>query len=242
MTTAYPSPESYAVFNVAGQVAADGRRRCHPHPCQPHHRQARAAGRRDREPRHRRSPHHRMRHPRVDRRLDPRPRTGPRCRPRHGPGNPRPPCRYRVAHQSDPASSRIGNLLHPVDTADIAALDGRHVAEPVRAYLRGQTGPSDGIRILAEPPLRWISPGILRPGDIAPARNRLLLWTDTLVRIPRIVVRQDGNVIARKTLPWPASPGRVFRVPSSVLDKVNAHGGPVTLSLGINGGSDLGIG
>ena len=92
-------------------------------------------------------------------------------------------------------------------------------------------------RILAEPPLRWISPGILRPGDIAPARNRLLLWTDTLVRIPRIVVRQDGNVIARKSLPWPASPGRVFRVPASVLDKVNAHGGPVTLSLGINGGS-----
>lgn len=147
-----------------------------------------------------------------------------------------------ASRTSRPGVFAIGNLLHPVDTADIAALDGRHVAEPVRAYLHGQTGPSDGIRILAEPPLRWISPGILRPGDIAPARNRLLLWTDTLVRIPRIVVRQDGNVIARKTLPWPASPGRVFRVPASVLDKVNAHGGPVTLSLGINGGSDLDTG
>ena len=142
-----------------------------------------------------------------------------------------------ASRTSRPGVFAIGNLLHPVDTADIAALDGRHVAEPVRAYLHGQTGPSDGIRILAEPPLRWISPGILRPGDIAPARNRLLLWTDTLVRIPWIVVRQDGNVIARKSLPWPASPGRVFRVPAGVLDKVNAYGGPVTLSLGINGGS-----
>ena len=142
---------------------------------------------------------------------------------------------------SRPGVFAIGNLIHPVDTADIAALDGQHVAEPVRAYLNGQANPSDGVRILADPPLRWIAPGILRPGDAPPARNRLLLWTDTRVRIPKITVRQNGTIISRKTLPWPASPGRVFRVPSSVLDKVNAHGGPVTLSLGINGGSDLGL-
>ena len=133
---------------------------------------------------------------------------------------------------SKPGVFAIGNLIHPVDTADIAALDGRHVADPLRAYLDGQTNPSDGVRILAEPPLRWITPGILRPGDAPPARKRLLLWTDTRVRIPKITVRQDGNIISRKTLAWPASPGRVFRVPSSVLDKVNARGGPVTLSLG----------
>jgi len=30
-----------------------------------------------------------------------------------------------------------GNLLHPVDTADVAALDGRHVATSVRDYLAG---------------------------------------------------------------------------------------------------------
>ncbi|MFD9669367.1 pyridine nucleotide-disulfide oxidoreductase, partial [Rhodococcus sp. NPDC059968] len=126
----------------------------------------------------------------------------------------------------------IGNLLHPVDTADIAALDGRHVTESVRSYLGGRPPVHDGVRILTDAPLRWISPGVLRPGDSAPARNRLLLWTDTLVRIPKIVVRQDGKVIARKTLLWPASPGRVFRVPSSVLDKADTRGGPVTVSLG----------
>lgn len=133
---------------------------------------------------------------------------------------------------STPGVFAIGNLIHPVDTADIAALDGRHVADPVRAYLDGQTNPSDGVRILAESPLRWIAPGILRPGDAPPARKRLLLWTDARVRIPKITVRQDGKIISRKTLAWPASPGRVFRVPSSVLDKVDTHGGPVTLSLG----------
>jgi thioredoxin reductase len=125
----------------------------------------------------------------------------------------------------------IGNLLHPVDTADIAALDGRHVADQVRDYLNGRHASRDGIRLQADAPLRWVAPNILRPGDPPPARHRLLFWTDTLVRIPKVVARQNGTVIARKTLPWPASPGRVFRVPSSILAKADLQGGPVTLSI-----------
>jgi thioredoxin reductase len=125
-----------------------------------------------------------------------------------------------------------GNLLHPVDTADIAALDGRHVAEPVRAFLAGAAGAAAGVRLRAEAPLRWISPGRLQPGAEAPSRQRLLLWTDELVRVPKVVARQDGRVVGRRTLPWPASPGRVFRVPSSVLDRVDPTGGPVTVALG----------
>jgi thioredoxin reductase len=124
-----------------------------------------------------------------------------------------------------------GNLCHPVDTADIAALDGAHVAHAVRDYLNGAPTVTEGVRLLVESPLRWIAPGILRPHDRAPARNRLLLWTDTLVRVPRIRVRQDGEIIATKRVPWPASPGRVFRVPADVLEGVDTTGGPVTISL-----------
>lgn len=125
----------------------------------------------------------------------------------------------------------VGNLLHPVDTADIAALDGRHVAAQVCRYLDGGATPEQAIRIEAAAPLRWVAPGLLRPGDPAPARHRLLLWTDTLVRIPKVVARQDGRVVGHKTLPWPASPGRMFRVPSSILDAADYRGGSVSLSL-----------
>jgi thioredoxin reductase len=132
---------------------------------------------------------------------------------------------------SRPGVFAIGNLLHPVDTADIAALDGRHVADQVRDYLSGRRPLTESVRIQADAPLRWVAPNLIRAGDPMPARHRLLLWTDALVRVPTVVATQSGKVIGRKTLPWPASPGRVFRVPSSILRDVEASRGPVTLSL-----------
>lgn len=132
---------------------------------------------------------------------------------------------------SRPGVYAIGNLLHPVDTADIAALDGRHVAEHVRAYLAGAGPTGIGVRLQAEAPLRWIAPGIIRPGDPAPARRRFLLWTDEFVRAPTVTATQDGRIAGRRRLPWPAAPGRVFRVPSGIVNGVDFRGGPVTLSL-----------
>lgn len=133
---------------------------------------------------------------------------------------------------SRPGVFAIGNLAHPVDTADIAALDGRHVADQVVAHLNGSRPAEGGVCLQVAAPLRWIAPGIIRPGDPEPARHRLLLWTDEFVGRPKVIATQDGTVIGRKTLPWPASPGRVFRVPSSILDRVNRTGGPVTVALG----------
>jgi thioredoxin reductase len=125
-----------------------------------------------------------------------------------------------------------GNVLHPVDTADIAALDGTFVADRVQAHLgRGTAARPIGIRIHAEAPFRWVSPNLLRAGDPAPPRKRLLLWTDQLIRFPTVTVSQLGHVIATKRTPWPASPGRVFRIPSSVLDGVHPDRGAITIGV-----------
>ncbi|HWU10768.1 MAG TPA: FAD-dependent oxidoreductase [Streptomyces sp.] len=132
---------------------------------------------------------------------------------------------------SRPGVFAVGNMLHPVDTADVAALDGQHVAQQVIDHLAGRPEPEPGVRLVAGAPFRWIAPQILRPDDPAPARGRLLLWSDEFVRFPRVTVRQGGRVITRRTLPWPAAPGRVFRVPSGVLDGISPTGGPVHISL-----------
>jgi thioredoxin reductase len=124
-----------------------------------------------------------------------------------------------------------GNLLHPVDTADVAALDGRHVADQVLSYLRDRSGWPDGqaVRILVEPPLRWVAPGILRRGDPQPARSRLLTWTDEFKLRPTISVHQAGQEIAKKTLWWPAAPGRVFRIPAELVSAARPDAGPITI-------------
>jgi thioredoxin reductase len=123
---------------------------------------------------------------------------------------------------STPGVFAAGNLLHPVDTADIAALDGRHVAAQVRHWLRTRHAPGPGVTLTADPPLRWIAPQILRSGDPAPARHRLLAWSDAYVPVPHVQVIQDGRVLASRRLPWPAAPGRVFRIPSSLLTRAGA--------------------
>ncbi len=132
---------------------------------------------------------------------------------------------------STPGVFAIGNLVHTADTADIAALDGRHVLDPLLRYLHG-TEPSERVvRILVDEPFRWITPGLLRDGDPAPSRRRMLLWTDKLIRRPHVTVHQDGQQIATHTTAWPASPGRVFRIPANVLNRVDYTGGDVIIGL-----------
>ena len=130
---------------------------------------------------------------------------------------------------SRPGVFAAGNLVHPVDTADVAALDGRHVATQVAAYLAGTRRQDRAVRVLVDEPLRWVAPSLLRDGDPAPARHRLLLWTNELVRRPHVGITQDGREIAHRRLPWPASPGRVFRIPSDLLDNADFSAGDITI-------------
>ncbi|MDQ1106032.1 NAD(P)/FAD-dependent oxidoreductase [Nocardioides zeae] len=132
-----------------------------------------------------------------------------------------------------PGVFAVGNLLHPVDTADVAAIDGRQVVPAVVEWLGQDAGPGSlsGVRLRVESPLRWVAPQVVDPAGPAPARGRLLLWTDTWVERPRVEAVQDGRVVGTRRLPWPAAPGRVFRVPSAILDAARPDGGDVTLRL-----------
>lgn len=133
---------------------------------------------------------------------------------------------------SRPGVFAAGNLVHPVDTADVAALDGRHVAAAVRDWVtRGLGTAGRGEPVLAGAGLTWVSPGWLDHSAGGPARGRLLAWPSVAAPVARVVVHQGGVEQARRSLPWPASPGRVLRIPWSVLDSVVVGRGPVTVSL-----------
>lgn len=63
---------------------------------------------------------------------------------------------------SSPGIFAVGNLIHAVETADIAALSGRYVANPVLNYLQtGQWRNTTAIPILTSHDIDWVSPQII---------------------------------------------------------------------------------
>lgn len=125
----------------------------------------------------------------------------------------------------------VGNVVHPVDTADVAALDGKHVAQEVLSYLVRDIAASQGVLIDCDESLAWISPQKFSSTENSPAHRRILMWSKVFKIFPRIVVRQNGEVIAKYFSIWPATPGRVFRAPWSIMKKVKLDQGTVTVGL-----------
>ena len=60
-------------------------------------------------------------------------------------------------HTSQRGVFAIGNLVHPAETADICALDGRHVATAVLDWLTLGTWPDQVVPIEVEAPVAWAS-------------------------------------------------------------------------------------
>ena len=134
---------------------------------------------------------------------------------------------------SAPGIFAVGNLLHPVDTADAAALDGRHVAPMVRRWLDRRWSAPRAVRIRVRAPLRWVTPQLVSAdGGIAP-RGDLLFWVDEQHRLPVLRAVQDGRPIGRTRTPWPAAPGRIYRAPWSLVSGADPLGGDVTVTLAI---------
>jgi len=106
----------------------------------------------------------------------------------------------------------IGNLVHPAETADVCALDGRAVAARVKAWLDGGTDWPNPVPITVDPPIVWAAHtarGItLRVGEFARGclvleSDRRTVWTS---RSKRLV------------------PNRSITIPHDVLGPLCSHG------------------
>jgi thioredoxin reductase len=124
----------------------------------------------------------------------------------------------------------VGNLIHPVDTADGAALDGRHVAAAVSGWLEHRDEAPKAVRIRTDGPFRWVAPQLVSPEGGAAARGDLLFWVEEYRRLPKLRAVQDGRTLGTARTPWPAAPGRVYRAPWSLVADADPAGGEVTVS------------
>jgi thioredoxin reductase len=131
-----------------------------------------------------------------------------------------------------------GNLQHPAEPADIAALSGRHAAATAAEHVRGSTWPEQRVAIECEPPLHWIAPNALSPPGTSsarapgatPPRGRFLLRAHEFFSGPRIEIQQDARVL------WDGrvrrlGPGRSTRLPAAWTAAVDPAGGPVRVRL-----------
>jgi thioredoxin reductase len=122
-----------------------------------------------------------------------------------------------------------GNLVHAAETADIAALSGRHAARQIAAAL-GDAGPSAAsVPVRAEPPLRWISPNavaVTADGPAPPPLGRFVLRSAEFRQVARLEVRQDGQVLGRSG-PVRLIPGRPVHLGAGWLARIDPAGGSV---------------
>jgi thioredoxin reductase len=129
-----------------------------------------------------------------------------------------------------PGVFAAGNLLHPAETADVCALDGRHVAPSVAAYLRGAREWPARVRMVARGPLAWVAPNLLLAAGHDPPRDRFLLRCREFVRRARIQVRQDGRPLWRGRI-GRLVPGRSAHIPAGWTARVDPAGGPVIVGV-----------
>jgi thioredoxin reductase len=97
---------------------------------------------------------------------------------------------------SRPGVFAAGNLLHGAETADVAALGGRHAGAAAAAFVSNGDGwPDARIPIECEPPLRWVAPNAVVAGAGAPPRGRFALRSSEFLSRPRIEIAQGGRIL-----------------------------------------------
>jgi thioredoxin reductase len=157
-----------------------------------------------------------------------------------------------------------GNLVHAAETADIAALSGRHAARHIAAVLHGglEGGPAPGLEGGPATGLEGgPAPGLARgPGACAtaapvpvlvepplrwispnaigsaapPPLGRFVLRSAAFRRAARLEVRQDGRLLAR-TRPARLIPERPVHLSAGWLAQVDPAAGPVRVIAGAAG-------
>ncbi|HUN31965.1 MAG TPA: FAD-dependent oxidoreductase, partial [Trebonia sp.] len=148
---------------------------------------------------------------------------------------------------SAPAVFAAGNLIHAAETADVAALSGRHAAGRIAAYLAAPASAAStssaasaslaGARVpvVAEPPLQWISPNAITTDGTPPPAGRFVLRSADLRKQARLEARQDGRLLARSRR-LRLIPGRPVYLRARWLAAVEPDGGPVRVGVaGITG-------
>ncbi|MET9802243.1 FAD-dependent oxidoreductase [Streptomyces sp. NPDC006368] len=120
----------------------------------------------------------------------------------------------------------VGDLLHGGEPAGTAEAEGRAVAGPVLAYLRGGgSWPRGPVPVVVDAPLRWVTPNRIGAGG-----GGFLLRAERRLEKPVVTVHQDGALLHRERLWRTVTPSRSVPLPGAWTGRVDPAGGPVRIT------------
>jgi NADPH-dependent 2,4-dienoyl-CoA reductase/sulfur reductase-like enzyme len=99
---------------------------------------------------------------------------------------------------TSPGIFAAGNLVHPAETADVAAQRARVVGAAAAAWLRAGDAPTtrpQPVRLHVSDPLRWVAPNLVAPGRGEDGTGPLLVRTEDFLRHVRVDVTQGGRLL-----------------------------------------------
>jgi len=117
-----------------------------------------------------------------------------------------------------------GNLLHGVERADTAALEGRHVANCIASYLTTNRWPAKTrIPIIINSPLTWISPNIVVPEtNTTPPLNHFTFRSGEFLGETIVGVTRGGNLLHIQTF-RKLIPNRWFHLDCHWISQLSPH-------------------
>lgn len=131
---------------------------------------------------------------------------------------------------AEPGVFAVGNLIHPAETADAAALTGAAVAAAVAHWLDGGREPAAGaVSLHVAAPLLWIAPSSLSPTAPLPPRDRFVLRCSEIRGRGFLTVRQAGSTLAVHRVRH-LVPNRPLYLPAAWQRAASSDAGPVTVT------------
>jgi len=122
-----------------------------------------------------------------------------------------------------------GNLLRGAETADIAALEGRRVAQHIQRFLERDDWRQAILPIHSQSPIAWVSPSAIAAGE-RPPLGSFLFRVSEFCRDSELRVRQGERVIYRRHFRR-LQPNQSARLRSDWLPAIDPSGGALRLMI-----------
>jgi thioredoxin reductase len=100
---------------------------------------------------------------------------------------------------SAPGVFAAGNLLHGAETAEVSALEGRHAAQHIAAFLRGTAWPARRLPIQVAAPIDWIYPNTVSATAGALPFGHFKFRPHAFARSVRLGVYQGDTCLHQQT-------------------------------------------